>query len=177
VISMRARLPAVLLVLDAASVRAQSAPPTKAIDVSAEEIQATLKKTADAHVSDQAIRMVDLGSYDVGVGVVHRSAGPQGAIAHSKITEVYHIMEGAGTLVTGGTLVDPKPASPDGQVVKVLNGPSTNGATIEGGDSRRVKAGDVIIIPPNVAHWFSAVEGTIVYLVVRVDPDKVVQLK
>jgi mannose-6-phosphate isomerase-like protein (cupin superfamily) len=149
-----------------------------ATDVSTEEVQATVERTAGRTVSDQAIRMVDIGSYNVGVGVVHRSAGgPQGAIEHSKITEVYHVIEGAGTLVTGGTILEPRPSAPESQVVRVLNGPSTGGTSIEGGVSRRIKAGDVVIIPPNTPHWFSAIEGKIVYLVVRMDPEKVVELK
>lgn len=149
-----------------------------ATDVSTEEVQATVERTAGRTVSDQAIRMVDIGSYNVGVGVVHRSAGgPQGAIEHSMITEVYHVIEGAGTLVTGGTILEPRPSAPESQVVRVLNGPSTGGTSIEGGVSRRIKAGDVVIIPPNTPHWFSAIEGKIVYLVVRMDPEKVVELK
>jgi mannose-6-phosphate isomerase-like protein (cupin superfamily) len=149
-----------------------------ATDVSAEEILATVQRTAERTVSDQAIRMVDIGSYNVGVGVVHRSAGgPQGAIEHSKITEVYHVIEGAGTLVTGGAILEPRPSAPESQVVRVLNGPSIGGTSIDGGVSRRIKAGDVVIIPPNTPHWFSAIEGKIVYLVVRMDPEKVVELK
>jgi mannose-6-phosphate isomerase-like protein (cupin superfamily) len=172
---MKRTMPGMLVVLFASSAAAQA--PRTAIDVSAEEIQATVKRTADRTVSDQAIRMVDIGSYNVGVGVVHRSPGNQGAIEHSKITEVYHVIEGAGTLVTGGTIVDPKPAPPESQVVTVLNGPSTGGSSIQGGQSRRIKAGDVVIIPPSTPHWFSAIDDHIVYLVVRVDPEKVVQLK
>jgi mannose-6-phosphate isomerase-like protein (cupin superfamily) len=149
-----------------------------ATDISAEEIQATVRRTAERAVSDQAIRMLDLGGYNVGVGVVHRSAGgPQGAIEHSRITEVYHVIEGAGTLVTGGTIVEPRPSPPGSQVVRVLNGPSTAGSSIADGVSRRIKAGDVVIIPPNTPHWFSGIEGRIVYLVVRMDPEQVVELK
>ena len=143
----------------------------------AEDIQAYLKHAEGSVVSDQSIRMVDIGPYQVGVGVVHRVAGPQGAIEHSKITEVYHVLEGAGTLVTGGTIPDGKPSPAESQVVTVLNGPSTDGSTIQGGVSRRIKAGDVVIIPPNTPHWWSAIEGKIEYLVVRMDPEKVVRLK
>lgn len=151
---------------------------SKATDIPSEDIQATVKRTAEARVSDQAIRVVDVdGRYNVGIGVVHRSAGAQGAIAHSRITEIYHVMEGTATLVTGGTLVDPKPVGPESQVVKVLNGPSTSGPSIEGGESRRIKAGDVVILPPGTPHWFSAIDGQIVYLVVRVDPDRVLQVR
>jgi quercetin dioxygenase-like cupin family protein len=42
---------------------------------------------------------------------------------------------------------------------------------------RRSNAGDVVIIPPNTPHWWSSLDGRVVYLVVRVHPEKVVQLK
>jgi mannose-6-phosphate isomerase-like protein (cupin superfamily) len=129
-------------------------------------------------VSDQAIRMVDLGKYDVGVGVVHRHMpGTQGAIEHSEITEVYHVLKGTGTFVTGGTIPGGAPNAPESQVVQVLNGPSTSGASIASGTSRVIKAGDVIIIPPNTPHWFANIDGAIEYLVIRFDPGKVVKLK
>ena len=121
--------------------------------------------------------MVDVGAYNVGIGLVQRVPGQQGAIEHSKISEVYHMIEGAAVLVTGGTIPDAKPSAPESQVVTVLNGPSNGGARVEGGTSRRVKAGDVVIIPPNTPHWWSSLEGKIAYLVVRVDPEKVVRLK
>ena len=148
-----------------------------ATDVSNDTIRAFVSRAPAGRVSDQAIRMVDVGSYNVGVGVVHRVAMVQGAIEHSRITEVYHVISGSGVLVTGGTLTDTATAAATSQVVQVLNGPSTNGRTIEGGESRRIGPGDVVIIPPNTPHWFSSVEGEIVYLVVRFDPDKVVNLK
>jgi mannose-6-phosphate isomerase-like protein (cupin superfamily) len=168
---------ACLLVMVFASSASAQVTPRTAIDITAEQIQATVKATEDRTVSDQSIRMVDLGKYNVGVGVVHRSPGTQGAIEHSRITEVYHMIEGAAVLVTGGTIPDAKPSAPESQVVTVLNGPSNAGSRIDGGTSRRIKAGDVVIIPPNTPHWWSSLEGRIVYLVVRVDPDKVVNLK
>ena len=176
---MQRTLATALLLLSASTMRAQQAMPRgTATDITAGAIDSTVKSTTGRAVSDQAVRMVDIGTYQVGVGVVHRSpTGPQGAIEHSRITEVYHMMEGAGVLVTGGTIVDGKPSPADGMVVTVLNGPSTQGPTIQGGVSRRMKAGDVVIIPPNTPHYWSTLEGKIVYLVVRVDPDKVVKLK
>jgi quercetin dioxygenase-like cupin family protein len=150
-----------------------------ATDVTNDDIQATLKKTPTSAVSDQAIRVVSVNDeYNVGVGVVHRSrttgpARPNG-IEHSQITEIYHVMEGSGTLVTGGTIENPRESSPESQVVKVLNGPSTSGGAIQSGVSRKVGPGDVVIIPPNTPHWFSEITSDqIVYLVVRVDPHKI----
>jgi quercetin dioxygenase-like cupin family protein len=149
-----------------------------ATDVPRTDIEATLAKTPGAAVSDQAIRVVSINDeYNVGVGVVHRANtnGPSkgGAIEHSQITEVYHIMQGNATLVTGGTIENPRESPPDSQVVKVLNGPSTGGTVVQGGVSRKVGPGDVVVIPPNTPHWFSEITSDqIVYLVVRVDPHK-----
>ena len=150
-----------------------------ATDVSSADVQATLAKTPKAAVSDQAIRVVSINAeYNVGVGVVHRANtnGPSkgGAIEHSQITEIYHVMEGNATLVTGGTIQSPRESPPDSQVVKVLNGPSTGGTVVEGGVSRKIGPGDVVVIPPNTPHWFSEITSPqIVYLVVRVDPHRV----
>lgn len=150
-----------------------------ATDVSRTQVEATVQKTATAAVSDQAIRVVSInGEYNVGVGVVHRAKtngpGTGGGVEHSQITEVYHVIEGNGTLVTGGTIENARESAPDSTVVKVLNGPSTQGGAVQNGVSRQVGPGDVVIIPPNTPHWFSEITTPqIVYLVVRMDPHKV----
>jgi len=150
-----------------------------ATDVSSGEIQALVQKTAAAPVSDQALRVVSInGEYNVGVGVVHRAktAGRDagGGIEHSQITEIYHVIEGNATLVTGGTMENLTEDPPDSPVVTVLNGPSTRGGPIKNGVSRKIGPGDVVIIPPNTPHWFSEITSDqIVYLVVRVDPHKI----
>jgi mannose-6-phosphate isomerase-like protein (cupin superfamily) len=162
---------AILFVAAQPGTRAQSGSPQRpAVDVSNADIRATIRTAPADGVMDQQIRVVDIGSYNVAVGVLHRAAkAKQTAISHAQVTEVYHIIEGAGTLVTGGDMVEPTPSPADGNTVKVLVGPSTGGTSIRGGQSRRVGPGDVIIIPPGVAHWFSAVESDMNYLVVRVD--------
>jgi mannose-6-phosphate isomerase-like protein (cupin superfamily) len=177
---------AFLFVLSGASrAEAQTQPPSAhlprgtATDVSNAEIKTAVQKTASAPVSDQQLRVVSIhGEYNVGIGVVRRvkteGRNPGGGIEHSQITEVYHIIEGNATLVTGGTIENPRESPPDGQVVKVLNGPSSGGGPIQNGVSRKVGPGDVVIIPPNTAHWFSEITSDqIVYLVVRIDPHKV----
>jgi mannose-6-phosphate isomerase-like protein (cupin superfamily) len=150
-----------------------------ATGVATGEIQALVQKTAAVTVSDQALRVVSInGEYNVGVGVVHRAktAGRDagGGIEHSQITEVYHVIEGSATLVTGGTMENLTEVPLDSLVVVVLNGPSTRGGPIQNGVSRKIGPGDVVIIPPNTPHWFSEITSDqIVYLVVRVDPHKI----
>ncbi len=168
----------VLGVLFALSMRGDPNP-SSATYVAAAYIQATLKKAPPNLVSDQPIRMVDAGGYNVGIAVVHRPKASSlgSAVEHDKVTEIYHVLEGAGTLVTGGTLVNPKPRSADTTEVTRVNGPSVTGASVQGGETRRISAGDVIIIPAGVPHWFSEIQESLTYVVVRVDAEKVVPLK
>jgi mannose-6-phosphate isomerase-like protein (cupin superfamily) len=146
-----------------------------ATDVKNAEIQAVAQSDLSAVMRDRALRVVTIeGNYNVGVGVVHRNktTGPDSssAIEHSDITEVYHVISGSGTLVTGGAIEDGKPSKPE--IVKIV-GPSTSGDNARGGVSREIGPGDVVIIPPNTPHWFSRVNSEMVYLVVRMDPKKV----
>jgi mannose-6-phosphate isomerase-like protein (cupin superfamily) len=158
---------------------AQNQPPSgAATDVTNAEIQAALKKTASARVSDQQLRVIDIdGEYNVAVGILHRAktdGKPSGALIHEKITEVYQIISGNGTFVTGGSLVNPKESAPDSEIVRVLAGPSISGSSIQGGVSRKVAPGDIIVIPPNTPHGFSEITSDqVVYSVVRMDSHKV----
>jgi mannose-6-phosphate isomerase-like protein (cupin superfamily) len=87
------------------------------------------------------------------INVVHRSK-PAGAIAHPGNTELHYIIEGSATVVTGGTIK--RPAAGSNQL-----------ASIEGGVTKRVTKGDVVIIPENSAHWYKEIDGQITYLEVR----------
>ena len=90
-----------------------------------------------------------------------RGAGePQYAIIHPFSTEIYYIIDGTGSLVTGGTLDPPAPTPADPDVVR--------SKTIKNGVTRTVGKGDVIVVPPGTPHWFSAIDGTITYLESRV---------
>jgi mannose-6-phosphate isomerase-like protein (cupin superfamily) len=150
-----------------------------ATDISSADVEALVQKTIADRVSDQAIRVVTVnGEYNVSIGVVHRAKtsgkDAPGGIEHAQITEVYHVIEGHGTLVTGGTLDNQKEVPAENPVVTVLNGPSTGGSGIQNGVSRKLGPGDVVIIPPNTPHWFSEITtDQIVYLVVRIDPHKI----
>ena len=169
----------------AAPTRAQTSsaeahlPRGTATDVTSAEIEAAVQNTVALPVNDQQFRVVSINNeYNVGVGVVHRAKtegrDPGRGIEHSQITEVYHIIRGNGTLLTGGTMDNATETPADSIVVRVLNGPSTGGDPPKGGQSRKVGPGDVVIIPPNTPHWFSEiVTDQIVYLVVRIDPRKV----
>lgn len=165
-----------VLVCGTVSGRAQN-PPQDAIPIDVAEVQ-TVLKTITAQQGDQQIRVVDMGRYNLAVGVLHRGKTPDtpGApitgLAHSQVTETYVIISGAGTLVTGGTLANPRSFPTESEVVTTLAGPSTSGA-IQNGVQRPVKAGDVIIIPAGVPHGWTNVPDHVDYLSVRPDQDKV----
>lgn len=154
-------------------------PPTEATDVTKAEIDAVLKHTGPTGAGgDRQIKVVDMGKYNVAIGVLHRNAvkpsatGAVNGIAHTEVTEVYYITSGSGTLVTGGTILNPKPLAADVEVVRVAVGPSVNG-TFQGGQRRVVSAGDMVIIPPGVLHGWAEVPDHITYVSVRPDADHV----
>jgi mannose-6-phosphate isomerase-like protein (cupin superfamily) len=153
--------------------------PLPATYVSAADIQANLNGAPDAATNPSPnIRVVDAGGYNVAVGAIHRPETPPGVAAvHFKVTEIYHVMDGAGTLVTGGSMVNAKTRPPDSRSVKLEDGPGASGTAIQDCVSRRIKAGDVVVIPAGVPHWFSQIEGSITYVVVRVDPNRLLAAK
>ena len=150
-----------------------------AVDVLASAIAATLKNAPPAAVSDRAIRVADVGGYNVGIYLVNRpKTTVQGAILHdNRISEIYFMLEGAGTLVTGGKMLDPERVPANNPIVTEIAGPSILGSRIDGGTSRRIAKGDVVLIPGGTPHWWSEMEGDLAYLVVRPDPDGLLKKK
>ena len=172
----------VVLAAPPISVFAQSDDPTVATHISLEDIEATLADAPAERVSDQQIRHVSAGEHGyVGLGVLHRplkAAGtPLSAIQHHNQTEMYVVLSGTGTLVTKATMSNSRPLDPTGATVRLLTGPSSSGLIEEGGQSRLIKPGDVVIIPADVAHGFSVITEPINYLVFRVDPEALLELK
>ena len=86
-------------------------------------------------------------------------------------------MAGAGVLVTSATMSESSALDPDGYVVKSLTGPSDTGVIVEIEASQPIREGDIVIIPAGVAHGFSEISEPITYMVVRVDPERLVELK
>jgi mannose-6-phosphate isomerase-like protein (cupin superfamily) len=125
------------------------------------------------------IRVVDAGGHNVGVGVLYRTEGQQAqpAALHYKVSEVYHVMKGEATLVTGGTLVNAKVRPADSPQVKQQDGPGETGTSIQNGVSRQIKTGDIVIIPAGTPHWFSKINGSLSYVVIRIDPGQIIALQ
>ena len=159
----------------ATSIAAAQAPPPPAVDVSAADIRAFLNKLPKDRISDLPIRVADVGGYKVGVyGVFRPKASVQDAIRHdTTVSEIYYMLEGSATLVTGGTMVDERSSG----ISPNTKRPNFRGSRIEGGVSRRVVPGDVIIIPGRVPHWWSNLDSDIQYLIYRPDPEGLQRIK
>jgi mannose-6-phosphate isomerase-like protein (cupin superfamily) len=93
---------------------------------------------------------------DHNVSMSRRDRAGQSEV-HDTETDVFYIMEGSATFVTGGTIVDAKTTAP-GQI---------RGTGITGGTTHTLAKGDVIVIPKGTPHWFKEVPEVVVYFVVK----------
>jgi len=87
-----------------------------------------------------------------------RRTAPGMAEVHAADTDLIYVLQGEATFVTGGRVVGGKETAPG----------ETRGATIQGGETRTLSPGDVIIVPNNVPHWFKDVRGPFLYYTVKV---------
>jgi mannose-6-phosphate isomerase-like protein (cupin superfamily) len=158
-----------------ASIFAQ-APAPSATDISAATIQMLMEKRS----GDDIIRMVNAGAMNVGVAVLQYPKGDRanaGGISHNDVPEVYYVLRGEGTMYTGGTLENPTAFAPGSAPAQVA-GPSSSGQAMRGNVvSRKIGPGDVVIVPANTPHVVREITSDIAFLIVRMDPNKVMKLK
>ena len=76
---------------------------------------------------------------------------------HEKETDVFYIVDGDATFITGGKMVGGKLSKP-GQWL---------GTDIQGGTVHHLSKGDVITIPAGVPHWYKEVPHSVTYFVVK----------
>ena len=152
---------------------------------------------------DRQLVSQDIGKLNLSVGIIHRNAtapasgggrggrGGGGAptpsdcgvssgeasgargIQHLHQTETYIIVSGAGTLITGGSILNGHMSGPESSVTTTLNGPSCSGAIVGDVQRRDVVVGDIVIIPAGVPHGWANIPRHVDYLSVRPDPDRV----
>jgi len=178
--------PLVLLAL-AVPLHAQEPKPTcnhcPATYIPKSELDAYTKRAIENKLIDQQVRSVDIGKAQVGIGMVTRnklspnSSTGEAVAEHEQISEVYYIIEGSATLLTGPDLVDAKQRPSTLKTVREQNGPGFGASSIKNPETHELKAGDMIVIPAGTGHWFTKIDDHITYVMVRIDPDKVVPLK
>lgn len=126
-------------------------------------------------VSDIVVRHLNVGGENLGVSVVQRRKvevmDSTSGIAHPDLDEIYYIVSGTGTMVTGGEFVDMESS------ISSLLGPMERGE-IRGGVEQYVEPGDIAIIPKGMPHgWLKIDTDVISYIIFRGDPNKVMEEK
>ena len=148
-----------LVVITAASAFAQAPAPAptdrnKATHYSAADLKAALGKLPTDRPAS-TVRVFSLDPY--AVSVEQRQPREQGAASHSDRAELFYVIEGSGTMLTGGTITDGK-----------QSGANLQGTTISNGTRINFSPGDFIMVPSGVPHQFvdlkSAVRVMSMYL-------------
>jgi mannose-6-phosphate isomerase-like protein (cupin superfamily) len=98
---------------------------------------------------------------DNGLIVLANRARARGAEIHGKTNHVFIIVDGEGTFVTGGKLINPRETGP-GQI---------RADGIEGGETHHLSKGDVITVPANTPHWWkdTSATGSVGYYAVNIE--------
>jgi mannose-6-phosphate isomerase-like protein (cupin superfamily) len=158
---MRVQVLAAIFILAASAAPAQQpagqnqAPAPKLFAGSA-DVTAMIAKAKSERKPDQpnfVQPILQLAPYNA--NLEHRVAGVAApASVHEREAEMFYVIEGAGTLVTGGTLRDEKRT----------NAENLTGSGIDGGAPRRLAKGDWVMVPEKTPHWFTQIEGTIVLM-------------
>jgi len=141
-----------LLVLLAAPVAAQAPDPTGYATAAA--IRAQVAAMAKAMKPGQGFAWQPVMQGDGHVAALEIWKSPGRPAVHPAEAEYVMVVDGAGTMVSGGTLVDAKVVKPD----------LTEGSRIAGGTTRTLRPGDVFLVPAGVPHWFGITGGRLVML-------------
>jgi mannose-6-phosphate isomerase-like protein (cupin superfamily) len=83
----------------------------------------------------------------------YRNAPATSVNIHENDAELFVVIEGAGTMTLGGTLINP-----------TRNGTNLSAATAQGGTPYKLVKGDMILVPENTAHSVTQVDGKLVLM-------------
>lgn len=135
---------------------AASAPPSAPKSVPANAAPVTLFSSEQVSSAfAQGMPLLETASFKIHAS---RREGPGKVEIHTMDTDIAYIQEGSATLVTGGTAVNAKTVEPD----------ELRGESIQGGQTTKLKKGDVVVIPKGIPHWFREVSLPFTYYVVKV---------
>jgi mannose-6-phosphate isomerase-like protein (cupin superfamily) len=161
---MRLTVVTALVLLSGLALFAQD-PPSASV-VPSTQVEATMKHSTENNILDTKMteRLVKGGL--VRVGIVHRKNTEAKPLMHDQLTEIYQILEGSGTMTTGGAMPNPNPVSDPPNLGPT---PSFQGDVV-GGTSRKVGPKDIVIVPAGMPHRFTQLDGPISYVIYRFEP-------
>jgi len=125
--------------------RQNQAPPQQGGVITAADFAAIVAKQPKDRNGNATF--LQLAPYNV--NMEHRVNMPQNASIHDKEAELFYVVDGGGTIVTGGKLTNASKQNAD----------NSTGNGIEGGTSKKIAKGDFILVPEGTPHWFSAIDG------------------
>ncbi len=145
---MKYALVAALLAFALPAMAQEKAPPPAKLFAGSAEVDAALAKVrAEKKPGNNVVVLVSVGPYPAALEYRIPGAPPSASI-HKAQAEFIYVVAGGCTLITGGSLTDPKD-----------NGANVGGSGIAGGSSRKVAKGDYIMVPPNTPHQYADVQG------------------
>jgi mannose-6-phosphate isomerase-like protein (cupin superfamily) len=148
--------------------------------IAADELAAYERIGRATRITDQQMRSIDIGKTNLQLALVHRGTldapAPRSVAEHDLVSEVYYVISGSGTNVTGPQMTGQERRPATDRAVRLLNGPGTNAQEIRNGTTHELEQGDVLVIPAGTGHQFTKIDDHITYLMIRIDPDKVVPL-
>lgn len=153
---MRALMTGFVLVCLSTVFSAQAQAPTPKLFASAADVTAMIANAKNTRKPDQpnmSQPILSLAPYNANlesrVGNLNANAS-----VHEKEAEMFYVVDGTGTLVTGGKLREERRTNPE----------NLSGTGIDGGTRRKVSKGDFIMVPEGVPHWFGEIDGTLLLM-------------
>jgi mannose-6-phosphate isomerase-like protein (cupin superfamily) len=147
-------LAAVLLLSAVVGAQQPGQPPqtdrTKATQMAAADLAAALARLSPDRPAS-SVRVFSLAPYNV--NVERRLPMPQGASLHEAQAELFYVIDGSATLLTGGKLVG-----------ETRSGTNLSGKAIEGGTTQKFGKGDFLLVPSGVAHQFIDIQAPVVLM-------------
>jgi mannose-6-phosphate isomerase-like protein (cupin superfamily) len=154
--TLAAATTALVLITAPAMAQAPAAPEMKTFTSSA-EVQALIANARKIHKAEPTIIQPILSLAPYRASLEYRTAtGP--AAVHEKEAELFYVIDGSGTLTTGGKLKDEKRTNPT----------NLSGTGIDGGQSRTVSKGDFLIVPEGAPHQYSDIKGELILMSLHV---------
>lgn len=141
---------------------AKYATPTPAFPyVAGKDVAAAVEKLKRAKKDGQVFDLELFKGMEPYIGLVQYNTGTYLAQLHEKDAELFYVLEGAGTAVMGGKLVNEKPGQGEGNFT---------GTDVAGGKEIKVAKGDILVAPPATVHWFKDIKEPLMMIAFHTVP-------